>query len=242
MAVSITKCKPKTKCFLQKFLRKEFNKAKLASTTVIPKGQYKQEPSGAISSNHSSTNNINNINQELKPITAQQHFSVNTGKQMQGSTLQQHMQQQQLNKVQQQRTTNFNVTSKTSSIKDSHNGSNNNMVVTMNTGPLVCKNTPPVKRTIQIKPDHNIIIVDINANSGTDEEKPKINGGLSPLNNNNDEDSVDNELSNGDDMEDIFDLSLDDSDCVKSVAAERGRATRNCSNNRKIKAKKTRAK
>ena len=150
-------------------------------------------------------------------------------------------QQQQLNKVQQQRTTNFNVASKTSSIKDSHNSSNNNMVVTMSTGPLVCKNTPPVKRTIQIKPDHDIK-VDINANSGTEEEKPKINGGLSPLNNNNDEDSVDNELSNGDDMGDLFDLSLEDSDCVKSAAAERGRATRSCSNNRKIKAKKTRAK
>ena len=201
---------------MQKFLRKEFNKAKLASTAVIPNGQYKQEPSGAISSNHSSTNNINNTNQERKPITAQQHFSVNTGKQIQGSTLQQHLQQQQqqLNKVQQQRT-NFNVASKTSSVKDSHNSSNNNMVVTMNTGPLVCKNTPPVKRTIQIKPDHDIK-VDINANSGTDEEKPKINGGLSPLNNNNDEDSMDNELSNGDDMGDMFDLSLEDSDCVKS--------------------------
>ena len=201
---------------LQKFLRKEFNKAKLASTAVIPNGQYKQEPSGAISSNHSSTNNINNTNQEQKPITAQQHFSVNTGKQIQGSTLQQHLQQQQqqLNKVQQQRT-NFNVASKTSSVKDSHNSSNNNMAVTMNTGPLVCKNTPPVKRTIQIKPAHDIK-VDINANSGTDEEKPKINGGLSPLNNNNDEDSMDNELSNGDDMGDMFDLSLEDSDCVKS--------------------------
>ena len=100
----------------------------------------------------------------------------------------------------------------------------------------MCKNTPPVKRTIQVKPDHDIK-VDINANSDIDDEKPKINGGLELLNslNNNDEDSVDNELSNGDDL---LDLSLEDSDSVKST--NRGRSTR--SSNRKIETKKTRAK
>ena len=123
----------------------------------------------------------------------------------------------------------INITSKASLVKD-------NTTVPINTDPLVCKNTPPVKRTIQVKPDHDIK-VDINANSDIEEEKPKINGGLDLLNslNNNDEDSVDNELSNGDDL---LDFSLEDSDSVKST--NRGRSTR--SSNRKIKTKKTRAK
>ena len=183
------------------------NKAKLSSTAVIPNGQYKPGPGIII--------NNNSMSPEQKPFNAQ-HSTVNSSKQTQGN----HAPKAQR----------INITSKASPVKDHIH------TVPINTDPLVCKNTPPVKRTIQVKPDLDIK-VDINANSDIDEEKPKINGGLnvlSPLNN-NDEDSVDNELSNGDDL---LDFSLEDSDSVKSTT--RGRSARNLS--RKATTKKARAK
>ena len=76
--------------FTQKFLRKEMNKAKLASTSGIHNGQYKQTSSVGVTNS-----NVNNSN-HLTP--SQQHTSPNTvSKHLQGTASQQLQQQFKVN-------------------------------------------------------------------------------------------------------------------------------------------------